>query len=71
MYAGKHFTTAPPKDGKTVDTYFHKHHEWISAVRGRAPGIAYIYAHSACLGHTRESPVLSRRRLAVVHRNHY
>jgi len=30
VYTGKHFTTAPPKDGKTNDVYFEKKHLWIS-----------------------------------------
>ncbi|GLC36027.1 hypothetical protein PLESTB_000530700 [Pleodorina starrii] len=30
-YGGKHLSTVPPKDGKTVDVYFEKKHNWISS----------------------------------------
>ncbi|KXZ56178.1 hypothetical protein GPECTOR_1g153 [Gonium pectorale] len=30
-YGGKHMGTAPPKEGKTVDVYFEKKHNWISS----------------------------------------
>lgn len=33
VFAGKHFTTAPPRDGRTVDVYFEKHHNSLSQVR--------------------------------------
>lgn len=30
VYGGKHFTTAPPKEGRTTDVYFEKKLNWIS-----------------------------------------
>lgn len=41
-YAGKHFTTAPPKDGKTNDVYFEKKHNWVHDVGGAAARFAYM-----------------------------
>lgn len=32
VFGGKHFTTAPPKDGRTNEVYFEKKHNWISDV---------------------------------------
>lgn len=29
-FGGKHFMTNPPKEGRTIDTYFEKKHPWIS-----------------------------------------
>jgi hypothetical protein len=31
-YKGKQFGVAPPREGKTVDTYFEKKHNWLSEV---------------------------------------
>ncbi|PNH00139.1 hypothetical protein TSOC_014051, partial [Tetrabaena socialis] len=40
-YGGKHFTTQPPKDGRTVDVYFEKKHNWISSGDPYADRIRY------------------------------
>lgn len=31
-FLGKQFAVVPPKDGRTVDVYFEKQHNWISQV---------------------------------------
>ena len=31
-FGGKQLANAPPKDGKTVDVYFEKKHNWIADV---------------------------------------
>lgn len=45
-YAGKHLSTVPPKDGRTVDVYFEKKHNWISAVGG-----GLLAKALGCMGH--------------------
>jgi hypothetical protein len=35
-YGGKQLANAFLKDGKTIDVYFEKKHNWISDVRNRA-----------------------------------
>ena len=36
-FLGKQLANAPPKEGKTTDTYFEKKHNWIADVSEAAP----------------------------------